>query len=497
MAGILEQLAAEVADLQQRNAGGGQWRAGARATGFPSGTPQGPYLHGPNSIFGVYGVERDFFSTRIQPVSVMDMIPWRSSRMMNPLFGYITGFGDDTGTNPAGACDDFKTAGALITCFQTAQFGRYGRQTREFDITRAGQLINRGEMLDLRIVNDPLFNRSGGSTIAPNVPMSLGRGFQGEMMSRMLELGPSFQALLSRQFWNGNPANNNAGGGYKEFPGINILVGTSKYDALTNTACPSLASDIKNFNYNKVDSTVNDAGGGITQVISSLMHYLKHNASRNNMGEVNWVIVMRQELFWEITKVWPCSYLTMGCTNLSNNGVNSLVFDAADAVNMRDAMRNGSYLMVDGIQYPVVTDDGITEYTSTTNNRVSNGCMSSDIYVLPLTVRGGLSVLYGEYYDYSTAMEEAQDARVSAFFWTDGGKWWWHAKPPVNNCVQVSAQIEPRLVLLTPHLAGRIQNVQYCPLQHTREPFSDEPYYVAGGVSTARPGPSLYSEWNH
>ncbi len=493
---VLEQLAQEVAQLQ-----GGSRQAtlygGQRVTGLPTGTPQGPYLHGPNSLFGIAGIERDFFSTRIQPNSIGDMIPAMGTRYMNPLFGYITGFGDDSGSNPSGICDDFKTAGALITCFQTAQFGRYGRQTREYAITEAGRLINRGEFTDLRLVNDPLYNRAGGSMINPSVGMTLRNGFQGEMFTRMLELGVSFQNLLTRQLWNGNPSNNNVGGGYKEFPGLNILVGTNKYDAMTDTACPSLYSDIKNYNYNFTDTVTTDAGGGIVNTMSYLMRYLRHNASRNSMGDVQWVIAMRQELFFELTKVWPCSYMTAMCQAIPNNGVNNYVIDASDQIAMRDDMRNNSYLLLDGVRYPVVTDDGITEYSNTTNSRVRSGCFSSDIYVLPLTVRGGLPVLYWEYYDYSVALQEAADARVSQFFWTDGGKWFWHAKPPVNSCVVVTAQIEPRLVLLTPHLAGRIQNVQYCPLQHTREPFSDEPYYVAGGVSTARPGPSLYSDWNH
>ena len=47
-----------------------------------------------------------------------------------------------------------------------------------------------------------------------------------------------------------------------------------------------------------------------------------------------------------------------------------------------------------------------------------------------------------------------------------------------------------------PWLAARLQNVQYCPLQHTRQPFPDDPYFVDGG-RTSRPGPSFYDIWEN
>jgi hypothetical protein len=56
--------------------------------------------------------------------------------------------------------------------------------------------------------------------------------------------------------------------------------------------------------------------------------------------------------------------------------------------------------------------------------------------------------------------------------------------------------VEPRIILLTPHLAGRLQNVVYVPLQHERESLPSDPYWVDGGVSTARAAPSFHSDWN-
>lgn len=487
MVSILQQLAQEI---EQARRGGLQ--IGQRD--LPSGSPVGPYLHGPNSLFGVPGLSRDVISTRVMPTGIAGMLPTRATLQTDPLFAYVTGFQAPTGSQPDGVCDNPMVAGPIKNCFQTAQFGRYSKMTREMEVNRAGQQTNRGEFLDLRIINDPLLEGQGGIT-TPNVGGS-SINFRREMATRMVEVGVAFQDELSRQVFQGNPANNSDGGGYKEFPGLDILIGTNKVDALTGTSCPSLASDIKNYQYGKVDEVGSE--GGIVNVMTYMFRYLRHNAARMNMNPVQWVVAMRQELFYELTAVWPCSYLTRGCAFNGDNADNvRLNIDARDQIDFRDDMRNGNYLLIDGMRVPVVFDDAIVEETSGDNNQIDDGCFASDIYFIPLTVRGGLAVTYWEHIDYvNGAMLAIEDARLAAsYFWTDGGRYLWHAKPPNNWCIQLLAKIEPRIILLTPHLAGRVLNVQFCPLQHTRSPFHDDPYFVDGGVSTARPGPSHYSDW--
>jgi hypothetical protein len=80
-------------------------------------------------------------------------------------------------------------------------------------------------------------------------------------------------------------------------------------------------------------------------------------------------------------------------------------------------------------------------------------------------------------------------------FWTDGGKFMWHHKPPKNWCEQWIAKCEPRVRLVAPQLAARLQNVRYQPLFHMRDALPTDAYFVNGGVSTARAGPSYYKEW--
>lgn len=457
----------------------------------PSGTPSTPYMHGPAGLFGVSGLERDIISTRVQPRGLAGVLPAVGTIDTNPQFAYITGFVAASGSNPDTVCENCKTAGPIKNCIQTAQFGRYCFNTREMELNRVGQRTNRGEFLDLNLVNPPLLQAGGNGMTAPNVPGN--PDLMRETLVRFMEVGVAFQNQLIPQLYTGNPANNSAGGGYKEFPGLDILIGTSKVDAITGQTCPSLYSDIKDFNYDKVDV---NAGFTIVNVLTYMMRQLRWNSERMLMSPTEWVIVMRPGLFYELSAIWPCNYLTYRCANRDTANIDPVgSYSSTDAINMRDSMRNGNFITIDGIQYPVVLDDGIVEDSNTTNARVDNTCFASDIYVVPLR-SAGMQVTYWEYLDYSQgAMPAAAEGNISDFYWTDGGKFLWHKQPPLNWCVRWLAKIEPRVILLTPHLAGRITNVQYCPLQHTRDSINTDPYWTDGGVTT-RTGPSLYSDWN-
>lgn len=453
--------------------------------------PVGPYIHGPGGLFGVAGLSRDVISTRVQPRGLLGVLPTRGTTDMNPLFPYITGFQAVTGSTKNNVCDDPETAGPIKNCLQTAAFGRYELQTRTLERNRLGQQINRGEFMDLNIVNSPLVGGAGGITS----PASASGGMfdlNNEVASRFVEVGVGFENYLIRRLYTGNPANNSAGGGYREPPGLDILIGTTKVDAVQGTPCPTLRSDIKDFNYARVD-----AAGGQTavNVFTYLVRTRKSLASRTNMGQVQWVFAMREELFYELTAVWPCAYLTYRCQQQTNNTDTRLVIDSQAQLQLRNDMRNGQYLIIDDIKYPVVFDDGIVEENAADNAAIAATCFASDVYFIPLTIRNGtMASTFVEHLDYS-ATNGAMTMADPRDFWTDGGRYMWHHKPPNNWCEQWLAKLEWRVIMLTPHLAGRITNIQYCPLQHTNDSIIGDDYFVDGGVTNRLPG-TLYSDWN-
>jgi hypothetical protein len=477
---VLDQMLDEIEQRQkERN------KVGYKVTA--SGTPSTNYMHGPGGIFGVDGLEQDLLSTRVQPRGLAGMLRSIPSVRTNPLFAYLSGFTAESEPGDAdGVCDNCPTAGNAKSCIQTAQFGRYCYKTKELNLTTVGLQMDRGEFLDLRFVNDPILQQMGGML---NMNISGSPDLAREVLMAWVAVGVAMQNVLTRQVYVGNPANNNTGGGYREFPGLDILISTGKIDALSGTTCPSLDSDVKDFNYSLVCNGVND----IVEYIAYMFRYLRHNATRMGFDPVEWVITMRTELFYEITSCWPCSYLSYRCNTGSNDA--TMAIDSGDAIGMRDAMRQGSYLLIDGIKVQVVEDDGILEEVNGDNGAIGPGQYASNIYFVPLSVKGGFGTTYLEYKDYSqTLMQGASDGKLSEMYWTDGGRFAW-TKAQKNWCAIWEALIEPRLILRTPQLAGVIQNVRYQPLQHTRTAFPGDPYFKDGGA-TSRPGPSLYSDWN-
>lgn len=451
-----------------------------------SGIPDYQSVFGQNGFFANLGIDNAVINTSMQPRGLDGLIPAIGTQIIQPIYPFITGFEDDGGSEPAGVCDD-APGGVIEVCHQTAQAGRYSRGSKEMEVNELMLLANNNLTTDLRVIGQVL--GPGHPLLPTNV--AGGEGWiRSAVAVQMVIIGVLLQRLLTRQLWQGNPANNNVGGGYKEFPGLDILISTGKVDAISGVACGALDSDIKEFNYNSIDGTNPD----IVTWLSSMMYYLEHVADRTGLGPVDYAIAMRPQLFFELTAVWPCRYMTNRCADSA--GANVVVLNDSTYINMRDALRNGMYLVINGKNYPVVLDDGIYEHDSQNSANLNPGEFASDIYVIPLRARG-MPVLYWEYYDYSKiATTDLAVLQGKQQFWqTDGGRWLWTLQQR-TYCFKWQGKCEPRVVLRTPQLAGRIQNVMYTPLQHLREPFQDSPYFKKGGKEDYTLPTELYSEWN-
>jgi len=462
------------------------------------GAPIGPYVHGPGGLFGVRGLERDIISTHTQILgSLGEVLPIEASPDTQPLFPFITGFLRSDQQEKNAVCDDPPQAANFKTCIQTAQFGRKEFKTRQVEVDRIGQRLNWAERTNLNIANSPLVNQMGGlmAGVFPNLTGANALDLGGEMVMRMIEVAVAFQRWFCPQVFTGNPSNNSAGGGYKEFPGLDLLISTTKLDAVSGQACPSLYSDVKDFQYRQVDSSSDPT---LIKTITTMLHILRRKAMQQNLAPVDFALVMRSDLFYYITEIWPCNYLTYRCFNYDGANIDPVgQYNTTEAIAMKNAMRDGSYLMVDNLRIPVIQDDCITEETTADNASIPIGGYSSDIYVVPLSARGGtIRTLYWQYFDYRTSIGALNRASLPMWFWSDAGTFMWSMKAPDNWCLEAIAKTEPRLILRTPQLAGRLQNIVYVPLQHTDDPLPSQSYHVNGGVSTGYPSSSPYSEWN-
>jgi hypothetical protein len=288
-------------------------------------------------------------------------------------------------------------------------------------------------------------------------------------MSEMVTVGVNTERALNTQIWQGTYGTTN------QFAGLDSQIATGQMDADTRALCPALDSDVKDYN-------LADIGTGIVDYLSMLEWYLRYNAMTMGLDPVTWVVVMRPELWFELTALWPCAYNTTKCAPAV--AANSTVFlDGRDNTTERDAMRNGLYIHINGNRYQVVIDTGIFEHNSVNNAGLIPGEYASSIYMVPLTIRGGFPVTYREYVDYRQAQPDISLLKgLEEFFWTDNGAFSW-AVEQIKWCYKLALKTEQRVILRAPQLAGRIDNVKYSPLQHLRDPQPSSPYFADGGVS--------------
>lgn len=433
------------------------------------------FMHGPTGIFGGAGLSPDVFGTRIKPRGLLSALPAMGTVDVSPVVPYLTGFTDESGSEPDEPCETCVQAGKMKSCYQGSAFGLVCRETEPLNLADVGRRVNRGEFMDLRLVNDPMLN-DAALWVPGSVPKSIQQVLNREVLARWLTLGVSFENKLCGMVWTGNPNNNN-GTGYAEYSGLESLVTTGHLDVLTQTSCPSLDSDVKDANYLSVE---NDTAS-IFYLMEMIYRYVKHNATHMGFMPVQWAWVMNDTLFKQLTDRWPCVYASARCNATANDISNNT--DALVMKRMSDEMYVGNYLLIDGQRIPVIIDDCIPEENNGTNGDLDSTEFASDIYLLPFTVRGGQNVLYMEYFDYSApngVMQAVMDGRFGSEFWTDGGRFLW-TKRRTDWCVIWKARIQPRLRLLTPHLAGVLQNVKYQPIQHFRQPLPTQGYFVDGG----------------
>lgn len=451
------------------------------------------YMHGPGGLLRYPGVDPAVFHTIMGSMGVLSEMQWSGSVYTNPTYETLTGItGDEVdqgGDEPDFVCDDAPTSGQKKGCIVQAPFGLYKRGTREVNITRLGQRVDRADPTDLFVVGSPINN--------PAFPGAGGlEGLQlnndqliNEWSNIVSDRAVAMHRKLSRQVWIGDPNNNSANGGYKEFPGLVRLVATGYQDLLTGTRCESIDSDVWDFEHNLIDPAVPQNGRQLINTVSYLFRTRRVIAMRSGVDPVRWAFVMQEPLFFELTKIWPVAYF-LGAQSVIDTDGQRLTFDAGDAIQMRDQMRAGRYLTIDGINVEVIFDDAVP-----LENTAERGRFSSSIFLLPFSVLGGRLTLYGEYMQYQnpsamSVMGLPVLARVVGPFI--------ETPRQTNTCIVFDIAIEPRVILRTPWLAGRIDNIDFAPAEFTRQPFPDDDYFINGGVVGTRPGPdySAHNIWN-
>ncbi|RMG92861.1 MAG: hypothetical protein D6706_16150 [Chloroflexi bacterium] len=457
-------------------------------------TPNFVQGHGPGGTFSLPGLDQFVFSALLWPhLGLARRLPFRLSNDTNPLYGIITGATATSGNNPVNECDDPPVAGEVKMGTISLPFGRLSLQTKTVNIEHIGERINRSEFFDLNLIGG--MDVAGNAAI-PSLPTGRGnirRVMQNEAEKAIVELAIGWATRFSKLCYTGNPTNNTAGGGYKEFYGLESLVNTGYQDAQTGVAMPAADSIV-----HTLAGDVTDPNVDIVGVIQDIVFRLLHISTQSGLGVPRLVFAMPRSLYYRLTEVWAYYYWSRAANDLTFANNVRINLGAEGITNLRDTMRAGiqegnGTLFVDGIPFDVIIDDAIPQ------TNLGNGQFSSDIYILPLAVQNGaVPSLYMEFFNFASPNGTLEAAQLlggrDAYMVTDNGAYLWHKKPPTNLCTEVAAWSRPRLVLRTPYLAARITDVRWKPVtEHERSPYPGDDYFVDGGSSDRSGyGPSYY-----
>lgn len=434
-------------------------------------------LHGRHGIYSDPGIEREVVSAYVRPEGISSRLPAVATVYESPIFAAVTGFTEPEGEDPDLACEDapkgYMKAGKL-----TAQFGMLREDSQTIDISETMLKLHRGEYTDLQLYGRLL----GLTNLSPSDIDDNSDVLNIVSSAEMVTVGTALERKLSKRIWQGSTALN-------QMPGLDSQIIETPVD-ITGTPVPALGSYVDDFGYDLVGGT----GRDIVEYVSSMEYHAQQTLRRTGNGPGTFLFAVHPDLWHELTAYWPCAYNTNRCVDSARSG-SQVMLDGRENVTDRDRMRRDMKITINGNVHDVVVDTGIYEHNSTNNANLNPGEFASSIYMIPLTIRGGFNPTYREYVDFRQAQPDLNVLQSPPdIWWTDEGMFSWSLTQN-KWCYQIHGLTKQRVVLRTPHYAGKIQRIRYTPLRHLRSPYPESPYNLDGGVSLNPNAPNFSTAW--
>jgi hypothetical protein len=387
----------------------------------------------------------------------------------------MTGVTAASGTNATSTCADPPTVGQGKVCEINYEWGEYKVKTKFNTRASAGMLRDYSER------NGVILNQ--GPDNHPFIP---------DIFFRMTNAN----SLLQNEFWNigvamqrshsivgirGNSATASANtnhGWIAEYDGLDRLIKTGHTDAKTSVACPAADSIVTTFNAEVGGTIASPDGRNIVQAATDLAWSLQQRAMNFGMDGTLWAIVMRPEMFRAMVEVWACNYATYRCNSNSGGNTFTLNEDTVRTNDLRLEMMRGQYLLIDGLQWPVVFSEGITREGVGANH------FKADMYFVPVSWQN-TPLLTLEYFpldnpvaaEYFNWLGADNETVLNNGMWAAGEK-------EVPFCKEYHFYTKQRLILETPHLAGRIDDVRFTFRANPRLADPADTWYYADGGKT-------------
>lgn len=393
---------------------------------------------------------------------VGSLIPVRPDNNEIVKRAFLTGNYDVDGSRPDGVCEVGPNVGSTSAVFAEYRKGRLSFSTRTAELD---ELI-KNACLGINM-NRFYFINSVRGVSGPATPMNQDMRseiFRAALLRELHMVASRLNMDLMKQFWAGDPANNSANGGYKEFVGLLDMIvddyNVAKAWVTGSGTKTELNSDVKTFG--ACLGTANADGYSINDLMSELVFELTSRADAYGVA-VDWVVVMPRVIWHKLTEILPCEMLSQGCS--SNTGVQVVSNDMAQ-VTLRNEMRRNFTLDVNGMTFPVVLDDFVP-VVETVDGVTGEAKYTSDIIFLPLRVNGEpvLEWVHADYRGFEQQLSGLPvDLTTELRGWSDDGRNHMIIQRDVR-CFVADVKTEFGLVFTAPMLAGRITSVDACMAQ--------------------------------
>jgi hypothetical protein len=252
----------------------------------------------------------------------------------------------------------------------------------------------------------------------------------------------------------------------KEWNGLTQLIKTGYTDVDASVACPAADSFV-------IDAQNALLSGDTYTLLADMVRTLRMTASNVMMEGVQWAFIVHPYMLHPLLDTVACNYMSTRCSMTDANGRR---LDVTNIRQLLDAMLTGLYIPVDGVNYPVIADWGM----SITDN-VAAGTWTSSVFFVPISW-GGNALTYMEFLPQDNPFAAALIANTARLRVTNNGMYALFENTNVAaDCLSWKLEAQMRMILRTPFLAGRIDNINHAKVEQFPSPFIGDTYYRDGG----------------
>lgn len=434
-------------------------------------------------------------------MGLAEMLPLYPNNVLDDKFGFLVRASVQPSTTHTESTDPCGPAIPLVSDYDFMKMGLpYGKLMHSINTIDVKNLILKAQWRqydDFYIIGD---HRGQSGRIGPSTFLDAAGNLNADLIRaaalrrKMADLGAYFQNWLLNKVWVGDPANTPTGTQIVEFYGVYRLVNGDYSTAglpIITTHRPGSPVDetrmkkaLSSIVWNANNKVVGDGTWSLWRRLLDVEELLFQRAANTGVDPVEWKIFMISPMWSEITKHIACEMAADGCTIPNGAGIDK-VLNLNDGglalynITAREQLLNSRSLTLNGRTYEVVLDDTMP-YEIVRDDQGNFLGYKGSIFFLPFRA-AGQDVLYWEYVDYSQIGPALADApgynEAMLQGWSDDGRYY-HTITTLRNCIELQTEFQMRLILKTPHLAARLDNIQ------VRRTYEIPMYFDGSGGAT-------------